>query len=311
MVSRSGFSRFLCAIVILVFVNLAGCSKDSPTSGGNGSVDGIKTGATTTYPIDAAAAVQVKEETSGLTFSFPDGGKGTLSVAPVTSSPDLGITAKKVEVSYTGSGNVEVLVPKTAGGEDLAFVYTRRPGIMVDDFDGEYSWWGIAPSEERDGSLVYSLSPVLEQGSAAKHAGVSASNGGVVLAIASLAAGSSEAARIASLRTSVAQAVEWWLANLPSSLASTARAQVEGNLKYGLVFTSSGNVYDHSRHTFGPDANIELCISSDLAKGANAHTVAHEVGHYMNHVLVGYDRYVEILNRMPTNWWGGIVSHGF
>ena len=24
----------------------------------------------------------------------------------------------------------------------------------------------------------------------------------------------------------------------------------------------------------------------------------------MNHVLVGYDRYVEILDRMPTNWWG-------
>ena len=65
-----------CAVVCSVFVLFTACSKDSPTSDGNGSGDGIKTGATTTYPIDASGSVQVKEETSGLTFSFPMAERG-------------------------------------------------------------------------------------------------------------------------------------------------------------------------------------------------------------------------------------------
>ncbi|MFA6471580.1 MAG: hypothetical protein WCU00_06010 [Candidatus Latescibacterota bacterium] len=300
----------VAVMVVTAGVCFIGCSKDSPTSDkGGGYV--IQTGKAKTYTVNSLASLAVQDTVSGMTFVFPEGGDGTLSVAPVTSSPNLGLAATKVVVSYTGGEDVEILVPKSGADENLAFVYTRRPGVMVDNFEGEYSWWGIAPTGERDGASVFSLSPLLEQEGASKIAGCSASGGSITLAISSIVAGSSEAARIAAIRTSVAQAVDWWLANLPSTLAASARALIEGDLKYGIVFTSEGNVYDHSRHTFGPDANIELCVSADANKAANVHTIAHEVGHYMNHVLVGYDRYVEILDRMPTTWWGGIAAHGF
>ena len=146
-----------------------GCSDDSPTSdtkttGG----DEITTGAGKTYTVDSAVSLEMKDTVSGMTFSFPEGGSGTLSVAPVTSSPDVGVETTKVAVSYTGDETVEVLVPRTEGGEEIAFVYSRRTGIMVDNFDGEYSWWGVPSSGERDGSVVFPISPLMVDAGTAK-----------------------------------------------------------------------------------------------------------------------------------------------
>jgi hypothetical protein len=138
-----------------------------------------------------------------------------------------------------------------------------------------------------------------------------AANHSIVLAIASFPSNSPTAQRTAALRTSVEQCVDWWLDNLPSDLSSAVRAKVEGDMKYEITFTSSGNAYDHKGRTFGPKAVIELCISDDSNKAANVHTVAHEVGHYMHHLLVGSSRYEECLDRMPRHWWGGVKAHGY
>jgi hypothetical protein len=293
--------------VVIVTGVLWGCSKNSPTSDGGNGTGEIKTGPAVIYQVGSAASVAVRDTVSGMTFSFPEGGTGTLSVAPVTSAPDPGVAATKVAVSYSGTGVMEILVPKTAGDEDIAFVYTRRTGLMVDDFDGEYSWWGIAPSGEREGSVVFELSPDMGDVRTSKRAATY--EGGIVLALASVTTGSPKAQRIAALRASVTQCVDWWLANLPADLSAKVRALVEGDMKYGLAFTSSGSAYDHEGSIFGPKAVIELCISDDREKAVNEHTVAHEVGHYMHHLLVGKERYVETLDRMPRNFWGGILSH--
>ncbi len=303
-----------CFVVVAMIASMVlSCSSDSPTSDKNGkddAGDSIKTGDVKTYAVDSTGSLIVRDTVSGMSFSFPEGAAGTLSVAPVTASPEIGIEAAKVAVSYTGDDTVEILVPKTVGGEDMAFVYTRRTGVMVDDFDGEYSWWGVPSAGERDGSVVFPLSHLMADSETAKTA-AGAANHSIVLAIASFPPNSPTAQRTAALRTSVEQCVNWWLDNLPSDLSSAVRAQVEGDMKYGIAFTSSGNAYDHIGSMFGPKAVIELCISDDSEKAANIHTVAHEVGHYMHHLLVGTRRYEECLDRMPRHWWGGIKAHGY
>ena len=170
-----------------------------------------------------------------------------------------------------------MLVPKSAGGETWP-LYTLA---------GPVSWWTISTANIHGGAslplknamdLWYIPFPVLGNGSAAKHAGISASDGSVVLAIASLAPGSTEAARIAALRTSVAQAVEWWLRESAVVACRHCARAGRGRPEIRPCVHKLRQCYDHSRHTFGPDANIEPCISSDPAKGANAHTVAHGWG---------------------------------
>ncbi len=300
---------FLLSVMLLITAVIWSCSDDSPTSDKSDDSDtGIETGTAKTYEVNSSTPHDVQDTESGLTFSFPDGGNGTLSVAPVTSSPEVGIKATKVAVSYSGDEDVEILVPKTEGGEDMVMVYTRRTGVMVDDFDGDYSWWGIPSSGERDNSVVFQLSPAMDYSKTAKITSANAKES-IVLAIASFSPGSDTAQRTAALRASVAQCVTWWIDNLPDDLSSNVQTQVEGDMKYDVTFTSSGSAYNHNGSTFGANAIIELCISESTEKAATIHTVAHEVGHYMNHLLVGTARYEEILNRMPTNWYGGILAH--
>lgn len=300
----------LTAIITAAFFIL-GCSKDSPLSDKDSETGDITTGPPVSYTVSSSTSIAVQDSVSGCSFVFPEGGSGTLSVAAVTSSPDLELAATKVTVEYDGAEPVEILVPETSGGENIVFVYTKPAGIATDNIgDSEASWWGLAPAGERDGATAFVITPFMNAAQTAKTAG-KAETANTVLAIASVTTASPQAERMAALRQSVQQCVAWWLDNLPPDLAATARTLVEGDLRYDIAFTNEGNCYDHTRRTFGPDAVIELCMSDNPDKAANVHTAAHEVGHYMNHVLVGYDRYVELLNRMPTNWWGGLLPHGF
>ncbi|MBF0232603.1 MAG: carboxypeptidase regulatory-like domain-containing protein [Desulfamplus sp.] len=266
----------------------------------------VKLGMPTTYEVTGTSATAVKDSVSGCTFLFPDGGNGTLSVAPVLSAPEIYYPATKIAVEYSGEGNVEIAVPHTEGNEDVLFVYTQYPPhIAVDDVTGDYTWFGVAPSEQRDDATVFSISSDLATEPTAKLSRAAATTT-VVLAFSSVPRNSPERVKMDVLRESVRQAVSWWLDNLPSSLASSARTQIEGDLRYGIAWTTGGNCYDHAPHMFGPDAIIELNWTT-----ATSSTVAHEVGHYMTHVLVGYNRYVEIIARMPTNWYGGFMDHAF
>ncbi len=99
--------------------------------------------------------------------------------------------------------------------------------------------------------------------------------------------------------------MNYWVRNLPQSLADSARTKINGDLKCSITWSSDGNYYDHDNRT------IYLQVDGDPDARANTHTCAHEVGHYMTHVLAGYDRYKDMLNRMPCNWYGAILAHGF
>ena len=152
---------FFPVACILAVLLATGCSKNSPVSDGNNSTVEIKLGTPSTYEVAGTSKVAVKDSVSGCSFLFPDGGSGTLSVAPVLSAPALDYPATKIAVEYSGDENLEIAVPHTEGNEDILFVYTQYPHIAIDDVTVDETWWGIVPSEQRDDATVFSISSYL------------------------------------------------------------------------------------------------------------------------------------------------------
>ncbi len=284
-----------------VIMSCSGESSSGPDDNGGG--DEIKTGTAVTYQV-ASGVASVRDSVSGVTFVFPAGGSGSLKVAPVISGPEVGVTAKRMAVEYTGSGELAISVPHVEGNEEVVYVRGKIPNVVSihGAQAGDEAWLGIAPSEKRADATVFNLAKVSLSGSGKRAAtGTTAAT----VAVATVTAGSDPMARRTEARRLVTEAVAFWVNNLPRALADSARTLINGDMGCTITWSSDGNYYDHDIRS------IYLQVDGDQDVRANAHTCAHEVGHYMTHVLVGRDRYVDMLNRMPSNWYGAILPHGF
>lgn len=278
------------------------CSKKSSTGPSDTSSDEIKTGPAVTYQVSGGSAVSVKDSVSGTTFVFPNGGSGTLSVATVISGPEVGIPATRLSVQYTGSGEMAISVPHAAGNEEIVYIFSKLPNVSVEGANaGDPAWLGVLPSEQKSDATIFTLSSTA--GGSGKRAQTGPAT--ATVAIATATAESEALARRTEARNRVSAAVAFWVNNLPAALADSARNRINNEIPCHIAWSSDGNCYDHTNST------IYLQVDGDPDLRANAHTCAHEVGHYMTHILAGYDRYVEILDRMPKTWYGAPVSHGF
>ena len=288
-------------IAVTLVLSCSGKSSSGPDDNGGG--DEIKTGTAVTYQV-ASGVASVRDSVSGVTFVFPTGGTGSLKVAPVISGPEVGVTAERLSVEYTGSGEIAISVPHTEGNEEVVYIRGKIPNkVSIHDAQaGDEAWLGIAPAEKRADATIFNLSTVSLAGSGKRMAtGTTAAT----VAVATIPAGSDAMARRTEAVRLVTEAVAFWVNNLPKALADEARTKINGDMRCTITWSSDGNYYDHDIRS------IFLQVDGDPDARANAHTCAHEVGHYMTHVLAGYDRYVDMLNRMPSNWYGAILPHGF
>ena len=295
---RAVFSRAIACISIMTILS-ASCGKDNGTGPGNDTVDDWKTGSAVTYPVSGNEMVQVTDSVSGCTFVVAPGGDAELKITPVESGPELPMTAQMFQVDYTGDGPVTIKVPHVGDDTDILFSYSTLDNAAIDDMDGNVGWWGMDPIGEEDGASVYELTldePVATK--PAKYAPPSSST----FAVATITAGSTDAQKMAAVRATVTQCIDTWLNTLPASVATTARTQVT-NLPWVISWSSSGNAYQHQNSMIFANAKFFLSINAGIE------SVAHEVGHYMTHAMLGYDRYSEIYNRFPTDFWGSAVRH--
>ena len=259
------------------------------------------------YMIESTAGFKVEDELSGSTFSFPSGGSGDLTVSTLSGGPVLNDPeAVRFMVDYSGSGQIEMLIPVTAAYTQ-AYVYGPITGASVKPNIGEFSWGVMIEQDTVDGYLRFLLDPGdLEPGTKSTVKKYSPPES-KYFAITNLSKDSGTWTKLVAFYNSIKQVVTIWLDALPESEATRLRALMADEMKFD-VRSSGSNYYQHFNNwVWGKNAIFYLKPETTLAG------IAHETGHYMTHLLCGYNQYSQIYDRIPKEYWGlgGSIDHLF
>ena len=288
----------LCFCLFLFAIGIFSCSDDSgnPVSPGATDTD-WKTGDASSYNLTGSGA-DISDVLPGAVVTVASGAEGTFEIAPIESGPALSFAATQIEVAYSGSETLSIHVPRESGSEVVLFAYGPLENAATDGRTGIDDWWSVPVSAQTDTETIFNLP--FGQPAVRKTAATPKKQ----FAISKLAPGSSEAVQLAAIRQSVKEVVDYWLDNLPAGIATAARKEIKGDLAYTISWSNSGSAYQHGDNWIASNAVFYFSKTVPLS------VIAHEVGHYMTHVLCGYDRYEEIYSRFPTDFWGAGIEHG-
>ncbi len=293
----------MCALLFTL-----ACSPGEDDEGGSdGGPDTVEweIGPSTDYAVEGDGEVEIDDPVSGLTFVFPQGGNGTLSVAPIVSGPAFEYESTQVHISYSGEETVYARLAHNEGDYDTIYSFRELEGTIIDDGSGGLGWWPVHDYEPGSASYLYTLNVNASTNASSPYRSYTpppVQN----FSIASFPAGSTQAELLDSLRTTIWEVIEVWLENLPTDVAETARTNINTTLTFSLCLTGKSWITGEHYGSYYGASNSVLWNAANFAFGpADGNTVllrsvAHEVGHYLCHVLLGYDRYTEMVNNFRT-----------
>lgn len=270
---------------------------------------GFAIGTKTATTVSSSSYKEVVEPVSGYTFVFPSGGSGTLNVAPITTAPDRPVAGGVgFNIEYSGSESMKVKIPTSAGDQLLG--YGMANGSIDDGLSATNRWIAIAGDDSQSGYRLFDLGTPGVSASATKNSVIRRNTtaprntykGYSQYWITQLSP-TDNAKRVA-IGLQAALDVENWLNVLPPSLQTAARAATSGRLRYREYY--DGNYYiGFTRRLLGNTTTPMLGLKLDT----DAQIIAHEVGHYMNHVLVGDALYLALEDTAPDENHGIGVAY--
>ncbi len=272
------------------------CTPEEKTDGtGETPPVPVTTGASKDYTVNSNSSTAVKDDITGLSFQFPQGGNGKLTVTALTEAPVLGVTAKKFTVDFTGTTPVQVVAPNTANETGILYNYGSLTKASISGKNLQTGWWQVSNFTETIDQIIYTLnSPNSTLKAGTKN----------MYAFESITKNSTKAEKLALIKSTVSQVIDTWVNSMPSDLATLARSRINGNYKYNVNLSGDGSSYLAGNSLIFRNCNFYFKLST-----IELRTIAHEVGHYISHVLLGYDKYIEIYGKFPSDFIGCQISH--
>jgi len=271
-------------------------------------------GPTRTLSIPSGDNATVNDPETGLTFLFPNGGSGSFAIASIQSGPEAPGPGQGFWLDYKGQTPVQLMVKADNEESVAAFGY----GILLGaDLPAQERWLTLPFLENKNGLSIYALPlpgatetttlrrNLLSVGSAAAPFGPggpwpaqAAPNKRLTFNHYWITNLPPTQNRAKVLRT-VEETIKLFLAALPPASRARAEAvirQPDGplNLLYGYnrIFThETGNYY---ASTGGRDNGSRLSIQETLVDTDMQARIAHELGHYFSHVLMGTPGYTTL-----------------
>lgn len=224
----------------------------------------------------------------------------TIAIKEVNDGPQPPLASKTFEIT----SEKNIVVGSEVIPEGRIFLYAYGPFNTLDDSAVRNIWWPLPIQDTVNGEVRFELP--IEKVSAFSKVGKNGSiharprlrsawNGIKQYALVRLSPGMASLTKLQSFEREVDSAIKNWIDTLPASLQSAARTASAGRLK-PVVSISSENAYQGLWTVLG--TVFPRCLIS-LTDNASQGNIAHEVGHYMNHVLVGDDRYEELHDLAP------------
>ncbi|MFH1052711.1 MAG: carboxypeptidase-like regulatory domain-containing protein [bacterium] len=276
-------------LILIAFVLFASCADDNPVKPDGGAV--WKIGEKKEYNVSGGEKVEIEDEVSGLTFIFPDGGEGKLTIAKITTSPEMCLPSEQFYMEYSGQQDVEVLLPHNDNEYNMLYSY-RAVEHEIEINKKSTDWWPVSEYTIEDNKKVFTVN-------AGKHIQsknkiqVNRPPASNYFAIVNLPENSPNRTILDSIRKNLTQVIDLWLQYLPEDVAQTARNNIKSTLSYTISLSGSC-AYNGNNSILWSNANFYFRNNVEL------NVIAHEVGHYMTHVLLGFNRYDELQTLFRT-----------
>lgn len=254
------------------------------------------TGTVTTMNISASAGEEVFEPVNGLTFSFPDGGSGSLEVAPILSGADpVFEECTGFLINYDGQTEIRFVVEDTSETAML-WGWGSNDGLMEDYTDADDMWVSIPFETLEENKRSYML--VMPETSYIKNAKAVHAGFKYYIWLPHLSLYHQD--KLAWLIEKKNLMHANYIGSLPPTIKENTLARVNSN--YSRIFFSSAAYYDPWWNVLG---KISLKTIINLAANVNDSTVhlgslAHEDGHYMLHMMLGDEIFGTIVSQLPN-----------
>lgn len=293
---------------LILALGLAGCADRERLTGPGGDPAGSFTlGPKTSYVVPPGTDVAVPDTVSGGIFVLSAGG-GKLDVARIVSGPEAPAPGKGFWVDYQGSGRVRLEFPDAADTYEVLYAYGVDLG-SISDSRGRTARWTCAPVAESlsvlPGSpkIRYELVMPFDWTPSGKQAGPGGSPGTTHVGfqayhLAQLTPNSSPVQRFEAARRDAWRYLGTVIDSLPPALGSYVATQTAAGGTFEPTFYNSD---DHRYKGFLYLTALAPITDPSIYLGPNSteHSVAHETGHWVSHILAGSNRYVVLEAQAP------------
>jgi hypothetical protein len=247
---------------------------------------------------------EIADTLTGLSVHFPDGASGWLTTGTLASAPPREWEGGSgFYLSYEGSEPCQVRIPHAPGGYEFLLCYGVPYGGPS---EGPAERWFAMPVvdtltiDEEDWLLFWLSMPPAEGSSCV---------GGCYYWQIEFPPRSELAASFAQAIATVRGFLGIWSDSLAEAFNTVAGARTPQELP--PTFYPDGDYYSgFLRICAGEDLEVEPAARIGLAPSASEAAIAHQVGHYLTHLLVGDDAYFELEERMPTEAGIGAFRDG-
>ena len=289
-----------CVPYALALLTVFMSCTDRPGSAVNTPNSGGVSGPTTEYRA-ASAGEEIVDSLFGLTLVAPFS-DCTIAVTPVlTPAADMPAAphnASMFTLRCSGADTLCIRIPYDSGAFAAVMTYGPLTGASTNDSTPQtLRWFSLPALRTAADSLAVTLPLYPASALAKKGARIPAGWPGFShFAIVRAPAGSALAVTTAELTRRIDQAIGIWLDSLPASLRPVVARMCSTTHRCFISF--DGNYYQGLWNILGiRSPRCKLSVTTTATEG----NIAHEVGHYMSHLLAGDNRYALIGDRAPDD----------
>lgn len=259
----------------------------------------FESGAFTRHTVEASAGTSatVTDPSTGLVFTVPAGQSGELGVARLVAAPEAPYPGEGYTMEADGLTELDLVMGPDrmeAGALPLVFVHAEMQGAFDDEIGYARRWIGVAYEETEEGEFRFNL-PVPQ----APETLATRESGGISIRddnpnpplhffVSQISSDMPEAEQ----RINIGLQVAAYAGNLADTLSPATRSSFETrrdrrriSIGYGANYYTGFNKLRAG--SYGRAFRPYMEISSPL----KTQSLAHEVGHYLTHLLVGDDAY--------------------
>jgi hypothetical protein len=267
----------------ILLLGVAACSEDKVAEPDGDSTSPFVLGDETAVTLDLPAGARWDAPAAGLRFVFPEGAHGTLRFAAIVDGPAPPWSGGSgFHVAFTGSEPVGLRVPHAAEGLEVLLAYGTPRGSWSEP---PSTRWFAMPGAAAAGADSLDLQLAVRS-----RTGSEACESSLHYWLQRFDPGAPE---VDSLNAAIEIAhgfLSAWLDSLDQPLRDACQQRLQGEM--APAFCPEGSYYAGFLRRCGEAPQARPRIG--LRAGATRGEIAHQVGHYVTHLLVGDDAYAAL-----------------
>ncbi|MCA9755546.1 MAG: IPT/TIG domain-containing protein [Candidatus Eisenbacteria bacterium] len=291
-----GLIGALTGIALLGALAVSGCSEREKITNSEPGDDPVdwRLGDEVVYEETLEAGESLYDDVTQCTFSFPEGKSGSLNVAPILDGPDAPLSGVGYQIEYEGT-EPAILSVGLDGAEHVVLLgYGQVEGCFDDQLAGTARWVGVPPESEQAEALNFLVHP--GEGAAVRLA-VAPPAPFSKYWICKITPNSTDAERRINLELQAQTYIDGFLSALSPTMRTAAETEMGSRLR--LRYEWDGDYYTGFWWRSLGSAGRIVRPTVHLKLTSNAGTVAHEIGHYLTHVIVGDDAQSSLEGQAP------------